>query len=130
MFINTLGLVLSQVFMAIFSGDPELLKEKLLSITEHISNCHTYPKNVKYKACPHPPLVGERDRAWLSAGSLVRIVIACMGWARFNFVDGNSYIILTFSGCKEGSNCFNWHRWWKDERCALHGPLYTHWTNR
>ena len=50
--------------------DPELLKEKLLSIPGHISNEHEFPENSKYMGCPHPPLTGERAKAWLPPGCL------------------------------------------------------------
>lgn len=53
------------------TGDPELLKEKLLSIPDHISNLHKFDQNKKYTACPHPPLIGDRAKAWLPVGSLV-----------------------------------------------------------
>ena len=33
-----------------YAGDPELLREKLLSIPDHISNVHDYPDNQQYKS--------------------------------------------------------------------------------
>ena len=61
-------------YRRIIMGDPELLKEKLLSIPSHVSNDHAFPLNKKYSACPHPPLVGDREKAWLLPGSLVRFL--------------------------------------------------------
>ena len=57
----------------LYAGDPELLREKLLSIPDHISNVHDYPDNQQYKCCPHSLLTGERKKAWLLPGSLVII---------------------------------------------------------
>ena len=57
----------------LFSGDPDILKEKLLSIPDHISNVHTFPDNSKYMMCPHPPPAKDRAKAWLAPGSLVAI---------------------------------------------------------
>ena len=54
-------------------GDPDLLREKLLSIPDHISNVHTFPDNTKYTMCPHPPPAKDRAKAWLAPGSLVAI---------------------------------------------------------
>ena len=59
-----------------YAGDPELLREKLLSIPDHISNVHDYPDNQQYKCCPHSPLTGERKKAWLLPGSLVIIWVS------------------------------------------------------
>ena len=64
-----------QFFLIIWPpGDPELLKEKLMSIPGHISNEHQFPDNKKYRSCPHPPLTGERAKAWLPSGSLVKTI--------------------------------------------------------
>ena len=54
-----------------YEGDPQLLKEMLLSIPDHISNCHQFPDNKKYKGCPHPPLVGEPTKELIPFGCLV-----------------------------------------------------------
>ena len=55
----------------ILLGNPDLLREKLLSIPDHISNIHSYPANEHYTECTHPPLTGDRAKAWLAPGSLV-----------------------------------------------------------
>lgn len=52
-------------------GNHQLLKEKLLSIPEHISNIHHFPTNSQHRTCCHPPLTGERSKAWLNKDSLV-----------------------------------------------------------
>ena len=43
--------------------DPELLKEMLLSIPDHISNEHVFVNNKKYKGCPHPNLPLEERKS-------------------------------------------------------------------
>ena len=73
-------------------GDPELLREKLLSIPGHISNQHSFPANKKYQSCPHPPPTGERSKAWLHPNSLVCKAI----------VVKNMPLFLCYLGCKEG----------------------------
>ena len=50
-----------------------MLKEKLESITEHLSNVHLFPENVEHKQCAHDPLDGERTKAWLDPESLVSL---------------------------------------------------------
>ena len=55
------------------SGKPTLLREKLLSIPDHISNCHVFPSNTEHLACNHLPLTGDRAKAWLRPDSLVII---------------------------------------------------------
>ena len=55
-------------------GNHQLLKEKILSIPEHISNTHTFPDNTCHKACAHTPLTGTRSRAWLRKDSMVHLV--------------------------------------------------------
>ena len=53
------------------AGNPVLLAEKLQSIADHISNVHAFQSNRFYKACPHLPLTGAREKAWLHSESLV-----------------------------------------------------------
>ena len=51
-----------------------MLKEKLGSITEHISNIHVFPNNSEHKSCSHEPLEtleGGRSKAWQDPDSLV-----------------------------------------------------------
>ena len=50
-----------------------MLKEKLESITEHLSNVHIFPENVEHKTCAHDALEGERTKAWLDPESLVSL---------------------------------------------------------
>jgi hypothetical protein len=45
------------------------LTEKILSITSHISNNHTFPGNVSHKKCSHGDLPGDRDKEWIKPGS-------------------------------------------------------------
>ena len=54
------------------AGNHKLLKEKILSIPDHISNTHVFPSNTDHKACNHPPLTGDRSKAWLSKDSMVQ----------------------------------------------------------
>ena len=61
-------------FIAHFSGNHQLLREKILSIPEHLSNTHTFDDNEEHKKCSHPPLTGQRSKKWLSKDSLVRFV--------------------------------------------------------
>lgn len=51
-----------------------LLREKLLSITDHMCNKHEFVNNVEYKKCPHGGVEGDREtRPWLDQDSLVNI---------------------------------------------------------
>lgn len=47
-------------------GNPDLMLEKFLSITNHIQNVHTGHDGSLFKQCDHPPLEGERPRKWLT----------------------------------------------------------------
>ena len=55
-----------------FEGNEVELREKVLSIPLHCSNHHTFPNNVKHKACCHGELLEEeRYKPWLQEGSKV-----------------------------------------------------------
>ena len=53
-----------------FVGNPEKLREMILSIPDHISNTHSFPSNTYHKYCQHEPLTGERSKAWLARDSV------------------------------------------------------------
>ena len=61
-------------------GDAEILKEKWLSITNHVVNRHDFPTNKVFKKCQHDALnEGGRRKKWLTPGSpphneLIKIV--------------------------------------------------------
>ena len=65
---------LAQAFDIILSnllGNEVLLREKLLSIPDHMCNKHEFT-NVEYEKCPHGSVEGEREtRPWLDQDSLV-----------------------------------------------------------
>ena len=80
--LNAVGLVfLSVVFIQyssvfsililVFAGDPEMLKEKVLSILDHITNNHSFPQNSKHLKCSHGDLGPEelRTRPFISKNS-------------------------------------------------------------
>ena len=50
-------------------GNHPLLREKVLSITGHITNTHHFPGNDIYVACPH----GDVHKQWLQKGSKVTL---------------------------------------------------------
>lgn len=52
-------------------GDPVMLKEKWLSLLNHVQNEHSWPGNSKYHQCAHPPLSDEESssKKWLTYGS-------------------------------------------------------------
>ena len=61
-----------QRIIIFYSGNEIGLREKVLSIPLHCSNHHTFPNNVKHKACSHGELCGEdRNKPWLVEGSKV-----------------------------------------------------------
>jgi len=49
----------------------QLLKEKWLSVQNHIVNVHQWAGNDMFHQCSHPPLTNEQKRstAWLKKGS-------------------------------------------------------------
>ena len=59
------------LYMFVFLGDHNVLREKLLSIPDHISNKHTFPWNKHHKECGHRPLPGERPKAWFDEDEMV-----------------------------------------------------------
>ena len=52
-------------------GDPDLLVEKWLSITNHVCNIHHHPDNATYQDCAHGPLEDtlQRRTKWLDVDS-------------------------------------------------------------
>ena len=56
-------------YLLYYLGDLVGLTEKILSITSHISNNHTFPGNVSHKKCSHGDLPGDRDKEWIKPGS-------------------------------------------------------------
>ena len=51
-------------------GDAENLKERWLSITNHVVNRHDFPSNKLFKKCEHDALdEGVRWKKWLTPGS-------------------------------------------------------------
>ena len=57
-----------------------MLKEKLNSIPDHISNIHQFNENLEFQQCGHGVLSTEEERirAWLSPDSLVNSLTG--GW--------------------------------------------------
>ena len=53
----------------VYSGDLIGLTEKILSITSHISNNHTFPGNTSHKKCSHGDLPQDRNKEWIKSGS-------------------------------------------------------------
>lgn len=51
--------------------DPEVLREKWLSVMHHVTNRHSWPGNRHFHKCDHPPLSPEQQRKkkWLKPGS-------------------------------------------------------------
>ena len=53
-------------------GNHQLLREKILSIPDHISNQHSFPLNTEHMKCQHPEYAeGTHSKAWLLPDSLV-----------------------------------------------------------
>lgn len=52
-------------------GDPELLREKWISIVHHTANIHSWDTADLYHECAHPPIPREvaRTKRWLRPGS-------------------------------------------------------------
>ena len=55
------------------TGNVDLLKEKLGSITGHLSDQHKFSNNLQHQACCHAPLgpAEQRRKKWLAPDSLV-----------------------------------------------------------
>ena len=55
-----------------------MLKEKIYSIVDHMSNHHEYEENAQHKRCEHPPLSDDqtRTRPWLRSGSKVAMTFS------------------------------------------------------
>ena len=63
-----------QLFNVYLQGDEETLREKVLSISKHVTNRHTFPSNNKHKSCAHGDLGPEENRKpWLKDDSKVRV---------------------------------------------------------
>lgn len=62
-------------------GDPELLREMILSIPYHLTNVHSFPGNKLFKRCLHADLPTDRSKPWLKEGSLSlrKLVMAIRG---------------------------------------------------
>ena len=60
-------------FSLISLGDAVLLREKLLSITSHLTNKHTFTENSQYKACSHGEVEATDEKPWLEEDSLVNL---------------------------------------------------------
>ena len=52
--------------------NPEMLKEKILSIPQHLTNNHEFQENSHHMRCAHEPLSEEvaRTRPWFKSGDL------------------------------------------------------------
>ena len=59
--------------------NPEMLKEKIFSIVDHMTDNHIFEENSEHKKFEHPPLPddGSRTRPWLKTGSKVLLVKLC-----------------------------------------------------
>ena len=54
-------------------GDVESLREKILSIPQHLTNNHVFPNNKKHLKCSHGDLSQEdRNKPWLQDNSKVK----------------------------------------------------------
>ena len=62
--------IYSSLLYVVPLGNPEKLREMILSIPDHISNTHSFPSNIHHKSCQHGPLTGERSKAWLASDSI------------------------------------------------------------
>ena len=78
------------------------MREKILSIPEHISDQHSFPQNTEHKKCQHPDYpVGTRTKAWLLPDSLV-------SGTSGDYVRQNKNIEIT--GCKQSEAGNSWLR--------------------
>ena len=48
-----------------------MLREKILSIPDHLSNKHVFPSNKHHLRCSHGDLVGTSTKAWIDPDSKV-----------------------------------------------------------
>ena len=93
-----------------------MLREKLGSIPEHLSNSHVFPDNTEHKKCCHGLVDGERDKAWMAPDSLV-----------------NNFVLIFWLKCEhfylghyQSKKSFAWLPELKMERLGHDDPVYTH----
>ena len=93
-----------------------MLREKLGSIPEHLSNSHVFPDNTEHKKCCHGLVDGERDKAWMAPDSLV-----------------NNFVLIFWSKCEhfhlghyQSKKSFAWVPELKMERLGHDDTVYTH----
>jgi len=92
-------------------GNHQLLKEKILSIPEHISNTHSFPDNTCHKACAHTPLTGTRSKAWLRKDSMEiqKIRSAILGKENCRIGELPNMLGFTHTGSIESWNALHNH---------------------
>ena len=73
-------------------GNATLLKERVLSIPDHLCNVHQFPENQEHMACSHDHL---EEKAWLSPDSKVGC-ITCVNYL---------FSIVITSGNLKSSKC-------------------------
>ena len=67
-----LGFIIANIIISDSSGDVETLREKILSIPQHLTNNHVFPNNKKHLKCSHGDLSKEdRNKPWLQDNSKV-----------------------------------------------------------
>jgi hypothetical protein len=84
-------------------GNAELLKERVSSITDHLSDIHEFPNNKQHKQCSHGPL---GPKAWLSPDSkaVSKVKAALNGYKGCRMDDLDMMVDFTHTGDLE---CFN-----------------------
>ena len=89
----------------------DLLKEKIESIPEHITNNHSFHKNKEHKACQHPPITGKRKKKWLKKGALPveKVDNALHGFDNSRLKDLPHMVGFTHTGSIESWNALHNH---------------------
>jgi hypothetical protein len=87
-------------------GDPEMAKEKIVSILSHVTGCHRFPTNHKYKQCAHDNLDSRIDKEYIKEGSLAikKIRLAIFGRDGQNLKDIKFMSCFLHTGCIESLN--------------------------
>ena len=92
-----------------------MLKEKIFSIVDHMTDNHVFEENTEHKKCEHPPLPddGIRTRPWLKTGSKVLLVKLCLAKVAAPVKAGMRHVHMGQSLPPNSIMVFFW--WSKDE---------------
>jgi solute carrier family 8 (sodium/calcium exchanger) len=87
-------------------GNPDLLREMILSIPLHVRGVHVFPENRLFKKCMHGDLPTDRDKPWLKEGSLSmkKLVLALRGPKDCRFKDLDYMTEFQHTGTNENIN--------------------------